>query len=304
MSYSKRGPWFALAILACTLTPSSAQAGPWTRSLGGYYAKLGAGYFTGTGAFRTATTLVTGEDVTYQSFSPSLYAEVGVWDKLALHLYVPLLAARNRFAASGNDYLRVSMGDTLVSLQWTSPWLELPHAVRLELKLPVYDVNSSFDRGEVSAASLGVVNSAENFPAPGDGQLDGTLWVSVGKDLWPKPVYAFVELGYQVRTQVYLSDEPVNGAVPDFKDSIRWDSQLGWKFYSDLLVMASFNGTWPLQQDGANKITKGFMNIGAGTFLPVGKGVALEASYFYQAHENEATIPNAHNVLVGISQSK
>ncbi len=260
----------ALVALSIGLLPSTAKAGPWTKSLGEYYAKLSVGGYFATGFRDASGTFQSG--VKYASVSPAVYAEVGVFKNLQLSVYAPYMVARNAFDGSAanlaisranNEYVRTSMGDTMVGVQWSSPWLSLPHALRFEAKLPLYNVNAP--RGGQEAS----------FPAPGDGQVDLTIWGSLGKSLESIPLYLAAELGHQFRTEKWLFDRP-RLASPTYSDSLRWFGQAGLRFLENKYATLNFAGVHPYS---AGLFTKGWMTLGLGLFYPVGKrGFALEAN--------------------------
>ena len=199
----------------------------------------------------------------YESVSPSLYAEVGIFKNLQLSLYAPYMVARNSFDGSAdnlantranNEYVRASMGDTIVGVQWSSPWLTLPHALRFEAKLPLYNVNAP--RG----------GQQTSFPAPGDGQVDLTIWGSIGKSFESLPLYLAAELGHQFRMETFFFEEP-RLASPTYADSFRYFGQAGLRFLDDKYAMLNFTGVEPYFSD---KFTKGWMTLGLGLFFPVG----------------------------------
>ncbi len=285
---------FALTISLCGLAPAPAKAGPWTKNVGQYYAKLSTGAYFARG-FRDASGNVHG-GVTYASLSPALYAEVGVWQNLQLSLYAPYLVARNRFDGramnralfrANNEYVRASLGDTIVGLQGSSPWLSLPHALRLEAKLPLYNVNAP--RGAQEA----------NFPAPGDGQVDLTVWASLGKSFDALPLYVAIELGHQFRTETWLFERP-HLADPSFSDSLRWFGQAGLRFLENKYATLNFTGVQPY---APGAYTKGFMTLGLGLFFPVGpRGFALEANADQALRAVHSAAGTA--VTLGVSYSK
>ncbi len=259
-----------LAVAVVLLLPQTAKAGPWTRSPGQYYAKLSVGGYFASGFRDASGTFQSG--VKYASVSPALYAEVGIFKELQLSLYAPYMLARNSFDDSAinlastranNQYARASLGDTIAALQWSSPWLSLPHALRFEAKLPLYNVNAP--RG----------GQQTSFPAPGDGQVDLTVWASLGKSFESLPLYVFGELGHQFRTETWLFEKP-RLADPTYSDSLRWFGQAGLRFLDNKYAMLNFTGVHPYE---AGEFTKGWMTLGLGLFYPVGKrGFALEAN--------------------------
>jgi hypothetical protein len=283
--------FIAFSALSLGLLPAPAKAGPWTKSLGQYYAKLSLGGYFASGFRDASGTFQSGVD--YASISPAVYAEVGVFKNLQLSVYAPYLVARNTFDGSAtnlansranNEYVRTSMGDTIVAVQWSSPWWSLPHALRFEAKLPLYNVNAP--RG----------GQQTSFPAPGDGQVDWTLWGSIGKSFESLPLYLAAELGHQFRTEQWLFENP-RLAEPTFSDSLRWFGQAGLRFLENKYAMLNFTGVEPYSP---GLYTKGWMTLGLGLFYPVGKrGFALEAN----ADQALRVVNTAKGSAVGIGVS-
>ena len=158
---------------------------------------------------------------------------------------------------NGTEYLRASGGDAVLGLQWSSPWLAVPHAARLDAKVQLYDAQGP--RGQEAAF----------FPAPGDGQLDGTLWLSVG-DGWGD-AYGYLELGHRLRTEVFVGD----GEGRSYGDGFVAQGQLGYTRWG---VTAAVNlaTTLPYTDDG---VTKGTVDLGPSLLARVGAGFAIEARY-------------------------
>jgi len=282
----------ALGLSLCVwLTPQTVKAGPWTKSLGQYYAKLSVGGYFATGFRDASGTFQSG--VKYASVSPAVYAEAGIFDNLQLSVYAPYLVARNTYDdgatnlasnRANNEYVRTSWGDTILGVQWSSPWLSLPHALRFEAKLPLYAVDAP--RG----------GQQTNFPAPGDGQLDLTLWASLGKSFESIPLYVFAEVGHQFRTEEFLIEEP-RLADPVYSDSLRWFGQAGLKFLDNKYLMLNYVGVHPYD---AGAFTKGWMSLGLGVFYPVGdRGFALEAT----ADQTIQAVNTAEGTSVGAGVS-
>ncbi len=280
-----------LCLLSALAVPQTAKAGPWTKSPGQYYAKVSLGAYFASG-FRDASGVFQ-NSVKYASLSPALYGEVGVLKNLQLSLYAPFMIARNSYdgsatnlanARANNEYVRTSMGDTMLAIQWSSPWLTLPHALRFEAKLPLYNVNAP--RGGQQTA----------FPAPGDGQVDLTIWASLGKSFESIPLYLIGELGHQFRTEKWLFEEP-RLAEPTYSDSLRYFGQAGLRFLENKYATLSFTG---VEAYDAGKYTKGWMTLGLGLFFPVGtRGFALEAN----ADQALRVVNTAKGTAVGLGVS-
>lgn len=247
----------ALALL-CTLAPSAALAGPWTRSLGHAYVKLGSNLFIAD-EFVDLDNQVSSAD--FFGATTAIYAEVGLWERLHLQLLVPHVVFTNSFPG-GTSFLTAGGGDARLGLQWTSPLELLPHALRLEAKIPLYDAAGPL---ELSRALR------EQFPLRGDGQLDLSLWLSVGGALPGLPVYVFGELGHQFRTELFVGE----GLPRAFLDTFLYAFELGVTVYERVVVALTSQGFLPY---GDDEVTRGFVDLGAKVYAPIWEGLALEAS--------------------------
>ncbi len=250
----------ALAALSLSVAPSSAWAGPWTKSLGEVYLKLSESVFLA-GEFvdpRTSRVVGLTDDISHESFTTAIYLEAGIFDRLHLQLYLPWTAGLNDFQGTAR-YLSLGFGDLVAGLQWSSPWIPFPHAIRAEVKVPLYDI----------ADPKGF--EGVRFPARGDGQVDATLWLSAGASLSEVPIYLYGEIGHRFRTELYVGE----GDDLRFSDSFVFLGQIGWTTPITLLVAASVNGVVPY---AADEVTKGYVNVGGSLFLPIVGGLSVEAS--------------------------
>ncbi|MCB9526050.1 MAG: hypothetical protein H6702_22125 [Myxococcales bacterium] len=251
MTRGRRAPLALLALLA----PGLAWAGPWTRGPGQAYVKVSESLYTAD-AFQDASGRVVG-GVDYTGWTSALYAEVGVARGLHLQAFLPHSVATNDFG--GAAFRSARLGDARLAAQWSLPWLDFPQAVRAEVKLPLYD-----------AAEPGGLQGA-SFPLIGDGQVDGRLWISAGGSLPGTPLYGFVELGYEHRTEWAVGD----GLDRRFADGALAFAQVGATVWRGVVLAANAQAVVPLAEDAS---TKGYATVGPGLFAPVGGGLALEAS--------------------------
>lgn len=270
MGMGARTSCVAMALFAAALAvPSRAAAGPWTREPGGWYVKLGEGLFAADG-FRDASGAFV-DETSYLGLDTFVYAELGVLDRLHGQLYLPFKIGRTRYdddstlplavPCDGGRVARVTgrrtFGDALTALQWSSPWLSLPHAARLEAKLPLYDV------GDPDGAC------ADLYPQPGDGQVDVTLWLSVGDSLADLPLYLFGEVGHRFRTEAY----PATDTGQRYGDTFVFFGQLGWEAAESTYVMLNLQLAQPY---GDDHVTRGALSFGPAVYVPVGGGFAVE----------------------------
>lgn len=253
-------PLTVLALLV--LLTSDAVAGPWTKSGGEIYLKLSEGVFL-SGDFVDPRASSRGAVVgslapENLSLTTALYSEVGLFQGLHLQAYVPFVVGRNSFA-SGSSYLSRGGGDLVLGVQWTPGVFAFPHALRADVKVPLYDV------GQPKGFE------AVRFPARGDGQIDSTIWISLGDSLSILPAYAFAELGHRFRTSQFVGE----GDGLAFLSSFVFAGQLGYKLGEQLVLAGNLNGVVPY---GTDAVTKGYLTLGGAVFLPVLGGWSLEAS--------------------------
>ncbi len=252
-------------LLLHTLT---AAAGPWTKSPGEIYLKVGEGLFL-SDSYRDSNGDVVQGDIGYLGATTSLYFEVGIWRGIHVWGYLPYLIAINNFHKEGHRTLNAGGGDALLGLQYTPPLpLPFPAALKLELKLPFYDVGGT----------------PPLFPAPGDGQLDVTFWLSVGGSLHPTPLYFFGELGYRHRSEAFIGD----GGTAEFHDGVAFFVSMGYAFGGRYILALNSGGILPFE---ASQSTKGYVTLGPALYLPITKGLAAEASFDPMIYTNKNTAP-------------
>ncbi|MCA9538484.1 MAG: hypothetical protein KC620_06320 [Myxococcales bacterium] len=268
-----------LVLLCLALLTTTAQAGPWTKSLGAAYLKVSEGLYIAPEYVDPEG--VTRDDVGYLGASTALYAEVGVGPALHVMLYLPYVLARNAYD-NGDNYLSFGGGDAQIGLQWSPPGLPLPFAVRADAKIPMYDVT------EPGGLEHGF------FPARGDGQLDFTVWLSVGDSLPGLPAYAFVELGHRFRTETFVGD----GTDAEYEDGLVAFAQVGGRPFGEVNIALNAGAVMPYTEDAA---TKGYITLGPSIFVPVGGGVGLEANYDATLWARNSS--QGHSVGLGVSCS-
>lgn len=249
--------------------PNKAQAGPWTRAPGRWYAKLAQGIFVAEGFRDSSGQFVS--DTTYRGYTTSAYGEFGLIDGLQAQFYLPFVIGENdfdrdsvlrqtTFCPNGQRALstqRRTLGDALVGGQWTSPWLSMPHAVRVNAQVPLYDAT---DPG----GSCGVL-----FAQPGDGQLDLDLWLSLGDSFLDGRLYAFGELGHRFRTEVFLGGD----TGQTFGDTLMAFGQVGYRVMDGSFLMFNVNLAVPYAGDD---VTRGALSLGPAVYWGIGHGLALE----------------------------
>lgn len=271
---SRAGPRF-IVVAALVLLAAPAWAGPWSKSGGELYVKLSGGAFIAGEYVDPAGQ--TADDVDYLGVTSALYAELGLAEKLHLVVYLPHVVARNAYAASGDRYLSFGGGDARIGAQWSPP-VKLPVAIRLDVKVPLYDIT----------APGGLEGTL--FPARGDGQVDVDGWLSIGGSAFG--FYGFVEAGYRHRTAAYTGGDP--GLT--YADSALTYGQLGYTFGPSITVALNAQAVVPLADDGR---TKGYATVGPSIYAPVGAGLALEG--YYDASIWARAASRGQTAIVGIS---
>ena len=234
-----------LLLSASILSASPALAGPWTKSTGEFYAKLGEGMYSAD-AFRTADgELISGTN--YFSATTYLYAEYGLLDGLHLQTYIPFLAAQNKFA--NETFSDRGLGDASIAIQYSPLKLAMPTAFRLEAKIPMY----SGDRSP---------NTPGGVPGRGDAQLDFTAWLSAGGGFSSIPLYMYADIGYQYRSQLTFSDTPRG----PFSDGAVFIAQIGYNFFDRATLAVTSSGLLALKEDN---ISKSYITLGPSLFIPI-----------------------------------
>lgn len=275
----------ALVSLFLLVAPRPALAGPWTKNLGEFYVKLGQSFFFSDSFRDSAGNLQQGID--YLGATTSVYYEVGVWKGLHLWGYLPYMVATNSFADDNTSWMRASGGDALLGVQYSPHFLPvpLPLAVKLEFKVPFYDLNG------VEGAYL------SRFPAPGDGQLDITLWLSAGGGLDAIPLYFFGEVGYRIRTEAFVGTGPF---AASYVDGFVFFASVGYTFFERVVLALNTGGVIPVKGDTRSK---GYVTFGPALYVPVWKGLAAEASFDPMLYTNDNASPGL-GFTVGLSYKR
>ena len=248
--------------------PGAAHAGPWTRSPGSGYQKLSQGVYVAEG-FRDASGRFV-DDSTYVGHSTALYAELGLVKYIHAQLYLPFIVATNAFDRDSStrlalpceqgfvtDTMRRGFGDAQLGIQFDPNLLPLPHAIRLEGKFPLYDVTEPDGR------------CGDLFPQPGDGQVDATLWASIGRSFLKGDVFAFLELGHRERTDLYLFGDGGLSYARTFVAAV----QGGYQLRRDTFAMFSLRVELPYRDDERSRAG---VTMGPQLIVPIVAGLAFE----------------------------
>lgn len=248
-----------LLCFACVgLAPAEAQAGPWTKKTGEYYVKFSELYFSSDTFVSPSGERIEGTD--YLALTSAVYAELGLTERMHLQVFLPWTFSRNAFSEQGTRYATVGLGDAIVGVQTTPFKLgNLPWALRLESKIPLYDA-----KGPTGPDAL-------NFPALGDGQVDLTYWLSLGGSLYPKPIYFLGEVGFRQRTEIFYGQ----GNGLEFANGIAYRAQAGYIFKESFLVAGNVNGVYTPTED---LFTQSFLTVGPAIGVKLVGGLWLEAT--------------------------
>ncbi|MDD9935075.1 MAG: hypothetical protein OXT09_15795 [Myxococcales bacterium] len=236
----------ASAVVALILgLASPALAGPWTRDPGRFYAKLSEGLYLANSFVDASGTLQ--EGVSYTGLTTALYGELGLIERFHVQLYVPYVLAISTDSDDAS-FTRGGMGDGILGVQYGLPIEAMPVAVRATLKMPLYARDSSL--------------SERAFPVAGDGQIDSTLWLSAGTSLDAIAGWTYLEVGYQLRTEEYIGDDPLSER--SYADTIRSTAQLGYGPGELVMLALTLDLALPLEDDS---FTKAYFNGGLGAFF-------------------------------------
>ena len=251
-----------MMVAACLVFQAAkpASAGPWSKDLGQFYAKVGQDFFWADSFRDSSGKLVKGTN--YLGSTTSFYGEVGLSRGFHLQAYLPYMVGRNSFD-DGGSFSRGSGGDAIFALQFKPIWpLPFPVALRLEVKVPLYDV-------------AGVDSPlAEQFPAPGDGQLDFSYWLSLGGSIDSLGIYLFAELGYIQRTEVFVG-KGIEGDIT-FRDGVGFRAQAAYILFNRLHLGLTVNGVIAAASD---ETTKSTISVGPLIYCRLWEGLAVEASF-------------------------
>jgi hypothetical protein len=256
------------------LLAASALAGPWTRPLGGYYAKLGADLYVAP-QYVSPVAVVPGATASgvegFRGEQLTAYAEVGLVDpddwRGQLALAVPLTIGHTEFAyddafgeVRGHTTV-VRAGDVRLTPQ-VALHRTAPVAAALEIKVPAYR-NDGVCRDHPYRVFC---------PRPGDGQVDLTPLALAGssREAW----FGELSAGWKVRTDLVLGAE---GPVAPLGDGPVWTAAGGWT-PGDLVLIARFEGNHVL---GDDRLTPQVVRAGPTALYTFARkaGLAIEARF-------------------------
>ncbi len=267
MKYLPAAAFVAFIGTLVSLSPV-AEASPWTQDQGEYFLQLGESFYH-------ASTYRDGEGVIregdgYTSLTTYTYGEVGLWDDLHGQFYVPFVFARANW---GNEQFdEWSFGDAQFSIQASPLDFEVPTSVRLETKIPLYTLP---DRPQA--------------PAPGDNQIDFTLWLSVGGGLHAMeiPLYFYLDGGYTYRTEWNFDPQFPGG---DFSDALVYHAEAGYTIADTFDVGLMSSAVFPIDPNYAAGIDESYIIAGPSLYWPVTDRIAVDfGGYFTPYSRNSGT---------------
>lgn len=245
-------------------------AGPWSQGVGNFYVKASQGFLWSKESVDSDGKPGGGD---FFGSMTSLYAEIGLGYGFQAHTFLPFAVFR---VNKGPDefYQLSSPLDAIVGFQWTPPFLQrlltFPIALRFDTKIPMYDTKAMADDPALR-------RTLPSFPLLGEGQVDFTLWLSVGGSIPKTALYLFAEVGYRFRSELFV-DQRIKDFGLEFVDTFVFQSQIGYNFWGYVLLMANFNGAIPLFED-TFRVSKGFVNLGVSLYIPLWRGLALEVNF-------------------------
>jgi len=253
-------------VLLAILWPSSALAGPWTRELWSYYAKVGADFYSATGYVDPETGERKGGEYFGQQYGA--YGEVGVspgWP-VQVSLLIPVSMGTAtfrdefRFGNSEGHATTTRLGDGRLAVQTSILRAPAPLAIGAELKLPLY---SNGDVGEEFGQEYVV-----HFPFPGDGQIDLTGWLLSGSSVPGAPMWFEWGIGYRHRTEEFIGWNPDATLV----DSVVYRALVGGAL-GPVLLMGLLDGNANLEKD---RFSREALSAGPTILWTFWRGLALE----------------------------
>lgn len=266
----------ALLILAATLSPTAATAGPWVKEPGKTYLKVAGEVFSG-GKTYDLEGQKTDPAYDYSHRALRLYGELGILPRIGFGFSLPVLHARN--VVDRTKYAKSGLGDLDL---WLGVQIHRdPCAVsgKFRTRVPLYDDILSSD-AEPSVRSPGAAGQARYMPALGDGSIDLAPTLAAGCPIPGVGGWVSAEVGPRFR---------LNG----FGHGIEYAADVGAFVWPErLAITARVGGIQTLSQEN-ERPTKSYLSIYGGLYLLIWEGLGLEAG--------ASTIPTGRFVASGWS---
>jgi len=260
-------------LIAASLLPLPALAGPWTKEFTQHYVKLGADLFYTTDYADSRIATNDGGAAGVEQFvgtAVNLYGEVGVFPLWPIQLTVslPFTIGTTTFKDSAligdggtGKATGVRAGDLRVALQTSILRKGFQLAPSIEVKVPLY----SNDR-----VGSGLGPYRQWVPIPGDGQIDITPMMLFGGSFPSKvPLWLEAGVGYRFRTEAFVNW----GTDAVFVDGVPFYAAVGLA-PGRAWVVLRVDGIKNIKED---EISREAVTVGPSVGVTVWKGLAIEA---------------------------
>ncbi len=263
---------------------AAALAGPWTRDQGDYYARAGFDGYVPRVYVNPLTGNPVDTDRRYLGLQGGFYGEFGLCKQWPLQLTIaaPFTMGSLTFeTASGvGRATTYRFGDSRLGLQ-TALTKKFPVALALDAKVPMY-ANDDVGHGK------GVYQ--QQFPKPGDGQVDLGLWALGGAAKGKS--WGELAVGWVHRTQAFVGwDVDLR-----FVDGVGFATTVG-THQGDAYLMLKADGRWnPVDDD----VSREWLAVGPAILYDVNKHLGIEARVTYEPTSAQAA--RGYGFGVGLSR--
>lgn len=194
----------------------SAQAGPWIRPFGEWYAKASYNTFDSASYVEPGGASSESSRPSFHGRTASTYLELGVLPGVQLTSELSYQWSHNRFPGGSLRYAIPGPGSARIALGFTHPDLRAPVSLTITSRLPMF-------------RSLRPLFPA---PAPGEGQVDLDAIAAAGGSHAGLlgSYWGLAELGLRARTAWVLApDSPTDeGIAALYRAQIGWRPEFGW----------------------------------------------------------------------------
>jgi len=251
---------FGLAVLG--IAPSNpAQAGGWVRAPGHIYVEMGVSGFVSDGIWQLDGSFQANPELDYQAVGGRLYAEIGVWDRLAVGFSLPYTQATNT-GLDGIEFTRSDFGNLTLFGQYQL-WQGFGAlAAQLRVTTPLYEGGVAGVNQQSGWVSESLPEFSIFFPAMGDGSTDVSLQAQWGMPLGFVPGWLTADLGPRLRT---------NGFGP----SLDYALGVGVYVWPERVALTGHVEGWQRFGDDHEGPTSSLVQAGGGAWIPVAAGFAL-----------------------------
>lgn len=193
---SGRSQFLIFVFLLFYSAIDSLWGGAWSQKKNGYYLKTSANFLYTNQEFNhlgekvnILKDFIVYENTAFQDFSIMLYLEYGLMDWITIITDLGYKSLTSKKTETGLAYFDsrdlsiTTSGFADLKLSGRMVFIENPGVVSLQtgVKIP-----------------LGYEKQTQNDgPTLGTGEVDGEVWLLLGKSLWPKPIYFTGGIGYR-----------------------------------------------------------------------------------------------------------